>query len=79
MQVPLKRWGNSIGLRIPKGIADSLGLKADDMVDIHASQDGLVVKKARRKYILKDLLSRVTPENRHNPIDWGGPKGNELL
>ena len=79
MQVHLKRWGNSIGLRIPKGIADSIGLKADDTVDINASQDGFVVKKARRKYVLKDLLSRVTPENRHDPVDWGGPKGNELL
>jgi antitoxin MazE len=79
MQVLLKRWGNSIGLRIPKGIADSIGLKADDTVDINASQDGFEVKKARRKYVLKDLLCRVTPENRHDPVDWGGPKGNELL
>lgn len=79
MQVLLKRWGNSIGLRIPKGIADSIGLKANDTVDINASQDGFEVKKARRKYVLKDLLSRVTPENRHDPVDWGGPKGNELL
>ena len=79
MQVLLKRWGNSIGLRIPKGIADSIGLKADDTVDINASKDGFVVKKARRKYVLKDLLSRVTPENRHDPVEWGGPKGNELL
>lgn len=79
MQVLLKRWGNSIGFRIPKGIADSAGLKADDTVEIKASQDGFVVKKARRKYILKDLLSRVTPENRHDLVDWDGPKGNELL
>jgi len=79
MQVLLKRWGNRIGLRIPKGIADSVGLKADDAVDINASQDGFAVKKARRRYVLKDLLSRVTPENRHDPVDWEGPKGNELL
>lgn len=79
MQVLLKRWGNSIGFRIPKGIADSAGLKADDTVDVNVSQDGFVVKKARRKYALKDLLSRVTPENRHDSVDWGGPKGNELL
>jgi antitoxin MazE len=79
MQVALKRWGNSIGLRIPKGIADSLGLKADDTVDIVTTKDGLVVKKTGKKYVLKELLSRVTPENRHGSIDWGGPKGNELL
>ncbi len=79
MQVLLKRWGNSIGFRIPKGIADSIGLKANDTVEVNASQDGFEVKKTRRKYVLKDLLSRVTPENRHGSVDWDGPKGNELL
>ena len=78
MQVLLKRWGNSIGLRIPKGIADSIGLKADDTVDINASQDGFEVKKARRKYVLKDLLSRVTPENRDDPVDGGDQKGTSF-
>ncbi len=79
MQVLLKRWGNSLGLRIPKGIVESVGLKADDAVDIDASKDGFKVKKARKRYVLKELLSRVTPENRHDSIDWGGPEGNELL
>ena len=79
MQIQLKRWGNSLGLRIPKGIADAAGLKADDAVNIDTSQDGFIVKKARRKYVLAELLSRVTPENRHCAVDWGGPKGKELL
>lgn len=79
MQIQLKRWGNSLGLRIPKGIADAAGLKADDAVSIDASQDGFIVKKARRKYVLAELLSKVTPENRHDVVDWGGPKGKELL
>ena len=79
MQVLLKRWGNSLGFRIPKGIVESVGLKPDDAIDIDASQDGFIVKKARKRYVLKELLSRVTPENKHDSIDWGGPKGNELL
>lgn len=79
MEVQLKRWGNSLGLRIPKGIADAAGLKADDAVVIDTSQDGLIIKKARRKYVLAELLSQVTPENRHDAVDLGGPKGKELL
>ena len=79
MEVQLKRWGNSLGLRIPKGIADAAGLKADDAVVIDTSQDGLIVKKARRKYVLADLLSQITPENRHEAVDFGGPQGKELL
>lgn len=79
MEVCIKRWGNSIGLRIPKGVADAIGLKADDVVSIDASHNGFTVKKARRKYLLAELLSQVTLENRHDAIDWGGPKGKELL
>lgn len=79
MQVLLKRWGNSLGFRIPKGIVESVGLKADDAVEIEASRDGFIVKRARKRYVLKELLSRVTPENRHDTVDWDGPKGNELL
>jgi len=79
MEVHLKRWGNSLGLRIPKGIADAAGLKAEDTVTIDTSQDGLIVKKARRKYVLAELLSQVTPENRHDAVDLGGPQGKELL
>jgi len=79
MEVQLKRWGNSLGLRIPKGIAEAAGLKADDAVVIDTSKDGLIVKKARRKYVLADLLSQITPENRHEAVDLGGPQGKELL
>ncbi|WP_243313148.1 AbrB/MazE/SpoVT family DNA-binding domain-containing protein [Fundidesulfovibrio agrisoli] len=79
MEVVLKRWGNSIGLRIPKGIADAAGFKADDAVSIDTSVDGLTIKKARRKYDLAELLSKVTPENRHDALDMGGQKGRELL
>lgn len=79
MEIHLKRWGNSLGLRIPKGIADAAGFKVDDAVSIDTSQDGLIVKKARRKYDLVELISKITPENRHEAIDLGGPKGRELL
>lgn len=79
MEVHLKRWGNSLGLRIPKGVADAAGLKADDAVVIDTSVEGLIVKKARRKYVLAELLSQVTPENRHDVVDLGGAKGKELL
>ena len=79
MEVVLKRWGNSIGLRIPKGIADAAGLKADDAVSIDTSPDGLTITKARRKYDLAELLGKVTPENKHDAVDLGGQKGRELL
>lgn len=79
VEIHLKRWGNSLGLRIPKGIAESAGLQVDDAVRIDATPEGLVVRKARRRPVLAELLGRVTSENRHAADDLGGAKGRELL
>ena len=79
VQVQLKRWGNSLGLRIPKGVAEAAGLKADDAVNIDGSEEGFVVRKARPRLDLSALLDAVTPDNRHESQDQGGPVGRELL
>lgn len=80
METLITRWGNSLGLRIPKGIANDAGLKAGDTVSIVASGEGVVIKKTRRRpqYSLEDLVSRITDENRHDATDWGEPKGREI-
>ncbi|TVM19997.1 AbrB/MazE/SpoVT family DNA-binding domain-containing protein [Oceanidesulfovibrio indonesiensis] len=77
----IARWGNSLGLRIPKGTADTLGLKAGDAVRIEVSEDGLYLKKVQKtpKYTLNELLDQVTEENKHDAVDWGTPKGREIL
>ena len=39
MQVQIARWGNSLGLRIPKDIARLTGLEAGARVEIEAEAD----------------------------------------
>lgn len=34
MRVKIAEWGNSLGLRVPKAVADQLGLKAGSEVDV---------------------------------------------
>ncbi len=34
------RWGNSLALRIPKGVIDQLGLKEGDQVEVRVAPDG---------------------------------------
>lgn len=75
MVIHIKQWGNSLGFRIPKGIADLLDLKAEDPLEVTFSKNGFTVKKRN----LKDLLSRVTSENKHDTIDFDGPEGEEKL
>lgn len=32
----------------------------------------------KKEETLEDLVARITPENRHKKIDWGGPVGKEI-
>lgn len=72
------KWGNSLGLRIPKSFAKEVQMSEGSTVDL-ALQDGQLVIRVVEDpgYRLDDLLSRVTPENLHAEIDTGDSVGGE--
>lgn len=80
METKAQKWGNSLAIRVPKGIAQQAGVSVDDRLDIEVATDGVIVLKPRRrrKYRLNDLLKGITKENMHDEIDFGRPVGREL-
>jgi antitoxin MazE len=62
MQVQVARWGNSLGLRIPKDIAAQAGLREGVRVEIEAEGGRIIISPARRRYALAELLEGMTPE-----------------
>jgi antitoxin MazE len=75
----LAKWGNSLAVRIPRELAQSAKLREGDLVTLTLADEGRVLVSAtRRKYRLKDLVSRITAENRHEETDWGSPVGREM-
>lgn len=79
MRSRVQKWGNSLGLRIPKAFAEDTGVMAGSEVELEV-QDGrlLVTPVARPTYSLESLLADVTPENLHSEVDLGEPVGNEV-
>jgi antitoxin MazE len=77
MQVQVARWGNSLGVRIPKDIAGAVGLAEGARVDITADDGRIVITVARRRYSLDELLRGMTPEAMHQAFDWGPDRGRE--
>jgi antitoxin MazE len=74
----VQKWGNSLGLRIPKAFAEEAGVAAGSEVILAIIEGGLIVRPAHpRKYPLDELLHRVTAENRHAEVDAGGAVGRE--
>ncbi len=74
------RWGNSIGVRIPRELAKRAGIGIDSTIQIDEADDGIFIKPVRRKeYSLKELVKGITRQNRHNEVDFGRPVGKEIL
>ena len=72
MQMHITRWGNSLGVRIPKDLARQLGMTEGTVVEVTAESDRLVLKAARPCYRLSELLEGMTPEAMHQALDWDG-------
>ncbi|NJO34359.1 MAG: AbrB/MazE/SpoVT family DNA-binding domain-containing protein [Rhodospirillales bacterium] len=72
MQMHITRWGNSLGVRIPKDLARQLGMTEGTVVDVTVEGDRLVLKTASPGYSLDQLLEGMTPDAMHQALDWGG-------
>lgn len=79
MQVQIARWGNSLGLRVPKEIAVRLGLKEGARVDINTRGKQILISVARPIYELDELLEGMTPEAIREAFDWGEDRGREIV
>jgi antitoxin MazE len=88
MTLKVQKWGNSLAIRIPSGVAKDAHLREGTSIDVSADEAQIVLRRSslsvngishgrRPKYTLDELLPRVTDENRQDLIDWGPPRGNE--
>jgi len=78
MVTKLQKWGNSIAVRIPKGLARELGVQKGTDVDLKVENGRLVIAPvAPPVYSLDELLAAVTVANRHGEWDTGQSIGAE--
>ncbi len=75
----IARWGNSLGLRLPKSVALEARLDEGDTVHVSVKNGAIVVRAARPTYAIDALVAKITKRNRHRETDWGtAPAGREL-
>lgn len=74
----VSRWGNSLGLRLPKSVAQEAQIDEGDNVDVSVDNGAIVIRPSRPRYSLDDLVKRITPRNRHAESDWGAPTGHDV-
>ncbi len=83
MELELKKWGNSLGLRIPHKLAVSYGLEENSVVEILETESGLIIRKKNIPLSLNSLLATIPtdftyPEDVQDFVN-SAPIGQELL
>jgi antitoxin MazE len=78
MRTKVRKWGNSLGVRIPKAFAEEAAVGEGSAVDVSVSEGRIVVTPvAAQRYSLETLLAGVTRGNRHAEITTGRARGRE--
>jgi antitoxin MazE len=75
----IAKWGNSLGLRLPKSVALEARLDEGDTVSVSVKDGAIVVRPTGPIYSIDALVAKITKRNRHEETDWGtSPVGHEL-
>jgi len=77
MQAVVKKWGNSLGIRIPNHIVRGLLLKDGSFVDVKDRGKEIVIKPIKKDK-LSEMLSKINKQNLHGEIDTGRAVGKEI-
>jgi antitoxin MazE len=78
IELQIGKWGNFLGIRLPKHISDALHLRPKDKLSCAIENGKLVLKPVRqvKKYSLKELFAKV--EEPGEEISWGKPGEEEV-
>jgi antitoxin MazE len=76
MRAKISRWGNSLGVRLPKAVAEAAGLREGQVVDLAPQPDGVNLRRTEEepRYSLNELVAemeKLGPERRPGFEEWG--------
>ena len=76
MKAVIQKWGNSLGLRLPKNLTGELHLVDGSSVELLV-EDGKIILLPKKKSSLRDKLKLISENNIHGEISSGNAVGNE--
>ncbi len=80
MKTSIGKWGNSPAIRIPNALMREAQLNTKQQVNISVSRGRIIIEPLRDpEYSLEELISQITPTNRHDEVDLGDAVGKEIF
>lgn len=79
MQIQLKSWGNSQGIRFSREFLASVGIRPDDTLDVKVEGGRIILSKSFQHRSLRERAAAFGGNlNLSEEADWGEPQGNEV-
>jgi len=79
MAITVLKWGNSLGIKIPKKLSEEIGIQEGDRVNMSTSNGQIIIVKTTRP-TLAELCAQITDEQRegNRELFHGPPMGSEI-
>jgi antitoxin MazE len=78
MKTTVKKWGNSLAIRIPKNISKETMVTEGSNIDITVEKGKIILSPSQKEYSLKELLKNISNKNIHSEISTGNHVGGEI-
>ena len=77
MAVIVKKWGNSLAVRLPQAVAREANISLEQEVRVTASGGKIIIEPAQPSFDIDDLVKAITAENRHDSLISSAARGAE--
>ena len=79
MEVQIREWGNSQGIRFPKSVLQEAGISVNDTLTVEVENGKIILSRAfRHKTLDERIRESGVPLTGIGELDWGEPQGNEV-
>jgi len=79
MTTKITKWGNSLGIRISKTIADELGLKPGTEIDVNTVDGKILISPKIKDLTMDELLHEMTADDVLDQFEEIEPLGLEKV
>ena len=76
----IQKWGNGQGLQFTKALLQEAQINMGDEVSVSVQKGRIIIEsvtKVRRRYDLRELISKMPQEYQTKELNWGESVGEE--
>lgn len=77
IKLPVKQWGNSHAIRLPKSLLEALEVEKDDELNVEVMNHSIVLTKAKKEVTFEELFKDYNKETFTTELQHFSPIENE--